>query len=89
VTPTDHARTETVVRSGDLYVYRDERFGHHRFYGVVGVFLGAAGREGLVELRSLTEKPGCAYGRDAPATTTVPEPLLRGVPLYGRVLREG
>jgi hypothetical protein len=47
-----------------------------------GVFLGAIGQVSLVELRSLTEKPGTAYGKNLPATTFVPEPLLRGFTIY-------
>lgn len=68
---------------GDIIFWRDEKLGHHRFWEIKGVFLGAVGQESLIELRSLTEKAGDTYG-GLHETTFVPEPLLRNAALYTR-----
>ena len=75
------------MQTGDIIFYRDTKFGHHRFYEVQGVFLGGVGQESLVELKSLTEKPGLvtADGVLMP-TSFVPEPLLRSWTVYRRTL---
>lgn len=70
------------MKPGDIVFVEDNRFGCHRFYRIEGCFLGAAGHQSVIELRSMTEKPGSAYGRELPPTTMVPEPLLRGLPVY-------
>lgn len=70
------------MKPGDIVFCEDKRFGIHRFYLIEGCFYGAQGCESVIELRSMTEKPGVAYGQDLPATTMVPEPLLRGLPVY-------
>lgn len=70
------------MKVGDIVYCPDHKFGQHRFYMIDGVFLGAVGQVSLVELRSLTEKPGTAYGKNLPATTFVPEPLLRNFVVY-------
>jgi hypothetical protein len=61
---------------GNVLIYRDERFGHHRYYEVVGIFLGGENEESLIELRSLGEKPGHEGNVERP-TTFVPECLTR------------
>jgi hypothetical protein len=66
---------------GDLILYRDKKFGCHRIWEVQGVHLGGLGVEGLIAIKSLTEKPGWAEGR-AIETTYVPECLLRNVEVY-------
>jgi hypothetical protein len=70
------------MKPGDIVFCEDRRFGIHRFYKIVGCFHGAQGCESLIELKSLTEKPGVAYGQDMPETTFVPEPLLRAHTVY-------
>jgi len=70
------------MKPGDIIFWEDKQFGVHRFYRVEGCHLGAVGQESLIELRCLTEKPGTAYGKDLPATTMVPEPLVRNLPVY-------
>ena len=66
----------------DIIFFRDYKFGHHRFYEVKSVCLGGAGQASIVELQSLTEKPGVdADGRTA-ETMLVPEPLLRDATIY-------
>ena len=70
------------MKPGDIVFWRDKQFGHHRFWEIQGVFLGAEGQESLVELKSLTEKPGHAHFLDPFTTTFVPEPLLRNVTIY-------
>jgi hypothetical protein len=70
------------MKPGDIVFCEDKRFGIHRFYRIEGCFYGAQGHESVIELRSLTEKLGGAYGRELPSTTMVPEPLLRGMPVY-------
>jgi len=70
------------MKPSDLIFWHDDKFGKHRFYEVQGVFIGADGQESLIELRSLTERPGVAYGKNMPDTTFVPEPLLRACDVY-------
>jgi hypothetical protein len=61
---------------GNVLIYRDVKFGHHRYWEVLGVFLGGENEESLIELRSLGEKPG--FGDEITrATTFVPECLTR------------
>ncbi len=73
------------MKPGDLLMYRDDKFCHHRFYEVRGVFLGGVGQESLVELASLTETPGTADASGRPVKTSlVPEPLLRGRTVYSK-----
>lgn len=70
------------MKPHDIVFCPDTKFGKHRFYRIEGVFLGALGQESVIELRSLTEAPGTAYGRDLGPTTFVPEPLLRHFTIY-------
>lgn len=70
------------MKPNDIIYCPDKKFGHHRFYRVVGCHYGALGHESVIELESLTENPGVAYGRCLPKTTMVPEPLLRGFVCY-------
>lgn len=61
---------------GNVLIWRDERFGNHRYYEVVGIFLGGQNEESLIEIRSLGAKPGWADEMIRP-TTFVPEFLVR------------
>lgn len=70
------------MKPGDIIFCPDQKFGHNRFYMIEGCHYGALDQQSVIEIRSLTERPGCAYGRDLPATTFVPEPLLRGFTVY-------
>lgn len=69
---------------GDIIVFSPARVGAARFYKVLGVFLGAEGQESLVELVSMTERPGSVPGKQTMHTTFVPEPLLRNCTVYTR-----
>jgi len=64
------------MKPGNVLIYRDEKFGHHRYYEVLGVYLGSVNEESIVELRSLGEKPGHDGETERP-TTFVPECLTR------------
>ena len=66
----------------DLVVFQDKEFKQHRCWVVKSVCLGAIGCEGLVELQSLTERPGQDTEGMMHKTTWVPEPLLRGAIVY-------
>ena len=68
----------------DLIVYWDNQFGHHRIWEVKSICLGAAGQESLVELKSLTEKPGICTENRTHYTTWVPEPILRQFPVFSQ-----
>lgn len=70
------------MKPGDIIYCPDDKFGVHRFYRIEGVFLGGIGQQSLVELRSLTEKPGGADTSSPIETTFVPEPLLRGFTVF-------
>jgi hypothetical protein len=67
---------------GDIVFYRDESFGVHRFWQIKSVCLGGLGQEGLIELHSLTEKPGTDVDGKRHATTWVPEPFIRLMQVY-------
>jgi hypothetical protein len=54
----------------------------NRFYKIESVILGAIGQQSLIELRSLTERPGRNVDGIIIETTYVPEPLLRGFTVY-------
>lgn len=59
---------------GNVLVYRDEKFGVHRYWEIVGVFLGGLDTESLIELRSISERHG-HDGETPRPTTFVPECL--------------
>lgn len=69
------------MKPGDIVMYRDERFGRHRFWEIEGIYLGGEGQEGLVELRGLNYTPGVSPSRTH-TTTFVPEPMLRALAIY-------
>jgi hypothetical protein len=69
------------MKPGDIAMWRDDLYGHHRLWEIKGVFLGAEGQESLVAIQSLSEKPGAAYDNAMPVLY-VPEPLLRGLTFY-------
>lgn len=70
------------MKPGDIVFWRDDKFGHHRFWEIQGVYLGCQGQESLVELKNLTERPGVPGLTGKATTTFVPEPLLRNVTIY-------
>jgi hypothetical protein len=70
------------MQVGDLIMYGDSHYGHNRFWEVRSVCLGAVGQEGLVELKSLNEKPGRDTQGVHHDTTWVPECLLRDAKVY-------
>lgn len=70
------------MKPGDIIFCPDNKFGHHRFYEVNGVFLGAENQVSLIEITSLTEKPGSAHGHSLKPEMLVPEPLLRHFTVY-------
>jgi|GEM_PF-5943271 len=70
------------MRTGDIIFYRDERFGHHRFWEVLSICLGGTGQEGLIELQCLNYEPGEDTDGKKHNTTWVPEPLLRNASVY-------
>lgn len=65
------------MKPGDLVFWKDEKTGNHRFWEILGVYLGCVGQEGLVELKNLCEKPGVPWRTGGAETTFVPEPLIR------------
>lgn len=70
------------MKPGDIVMWRDEKFGVHRFWQIEGVHLGGEGQEGLIEIRNLMEKPGVSGPSGQHPTTFVPEPLLRNALIY-------
>lgn len=71
----------TMAKPGDIIFWRDEKFGHNRFWEIQGIHLGGEGCESLVEIKSLTEQPGSAHGARI-GRTYVPEPMIRNLPTY-------
>lgn len=70
------------MKTDDILVLPDFRFGRHRFWQVLSICLGAEGQEGLIELRPLTERPGVDVDGNAHKTTWVPEALVRDLEVY-------
>src|SRR5271166_3774454 len=76
------------MKPDDILLYRDTIFGHHRFWEIISVCLGAEKQEGLIELKSLNYTPGTDTEGRRPVTTWVPEPLLRGLLIYAAPAQE-
>lgn len=70
------------MQTHDIVFFKDEKCGRHRFWEILGIYLGAEGQESLVQLRSLSERPGKDGRGTEWDTTTVPECLLRNVAIY-------
>jgi hypothetical protein len=70
------------MKVGDIVMWRDRKFGHNRFWEIEGVFLGGLGQEGVIELRSLSERPAHSGTAREHPTTFVPEPLLRNADFF-------
>lgn len=69
---------------GDIIFWRDQQFGHHRFWEVLAICLGGEQQEGLVRLVSLTHNAGYDDNGEKHLTTVVPEVLVRDIPLYSK-----
>lgn len=65
-----------------LVLWMDAAYGHHRIWRIKSVCLGSTTTESLIELESLTEKPGTDTEGMKHRTTWVPEVLLRNHKLY-------
>ena len=76
------------MQVGDLIMYGDANYGHNRFWEVRSVCLGAVGQQGLIELKSLNEKPGRDTEGIRHDTTWVPECLIRDAKTYRYMNRE-
>lgn len=70
------------MKPGDIVMWRDEQFGHHRFWEIRAVCLGAEKQESLVRIVSLSENAGKDENGEKHITTVVPECLLRNVIVY-------
>ena len=66
------------MKPGNVLIFKDEKFGHHRYWEVVGIYLGSVNEESLIELRSIGSKPG-HDGDTLRSTTFVPECLTRNL----------
>lgn len=66
----------------DILMFRDERFGHHRFWEIQSICLGALGQESLIELKPLSQTPGRDTEGSYLKTTWVPELLIRGHEIF-------
>lgn len=67
------------MKPGDILIWTDPQFGHNRRWRVVGVFLGVAGQEGLIEMESLDYSPGWTGEWEWHSRVFVPEVLTRGL----------
>lgn len=76
------------MQVGDLIMYGDLHYGHNRFWQVLSICLGTVRQEGLIELKSLTEKPGRDTEGIRHDTTWVPECLIRDAKIYRYIDRE-
>lgn len=72
------------MKPGDIVLWRDDKYGHHRFWEIQGVFHGGLGQESVIELKSLTERPANSGLTQEHPTTFVPEPLLRKAEIFTR-----
>jgi len=72
------------VKPGDVIRWQCPKFPHSvHDWCVRGVHLGAVGVESLVELESLTHKPGWTGEWESHPVLFVPEVLLRDLPIVG------
>lgn len=70
------------MKVGNLILFRDNDYGHHRLWEVLSVCLGGAGQEGLVELKCLNYNAGQDTNGKQHTTTWVPEPILRNLEIF-------
>ena len=70
------------MKPGDILLWRDEKFGVHRAWRVLSVILGSESHEGLVEMQSMFEYPGCDADGKKVETVLVPEVLTRGLTVF-------
>jgi hypothetical protein len=82
VNQIERGRKRGEMLVGDIVIWRDEKFGLHRFWEVEAVVLDSEKEEGLIRLRSLNYKPGHDEFGNAYATTLVPEALLRNAEIF-------
>lgn len=68
---------------GDILLWRDEQFGHHRAWKVRSILLGAENQEGLIEMQPMFEVPGCTTEGQPCPTVFVPEVLTRNLERFG------
>ncbi|MFG6591266.1 hypothetical protein [Sulfitobacter sp. 1A12157] len=64
---------------GSIIFWRDNKFGHHRFWEVRSILLGAEGQESLIGIRSLNYEPGTDETGSPIPELMVPECLIRGL----------
>jgi hypothetical protein len=67
---------------GDMVLWRDKKFGHHRAWEIEAVLLGAEGAEGLVRMRPMFLKGGMDEDGQRHETVLVPECLLRDLECF-------
>jgi hypothetical protein len=76
------------MKPGDIVMFRDDRFGRHRFWQIRSCCHGALGQEGLIELQNLLEEPGEDTEDRKHVTTWVPEPMLRRLEIFTPARRD-
>lgn len=74
--------SEEPLKVNDILEYRCPRFGLIWQWRVVGIYLGAEHQESLIELTSLTRRPGIASGMERASTMLVPEPMTRSLNIW-------
>lgn len=67
------------MKPGDIIFKEDPLFGHHTFYEIEAVLLGAENQESVVKIRSLSRRPASLVGENDMIWMFVPEPLVRGL----------
>ncbi len=71
------------MRTGDILLWRDAKFGIHRAWRVEAILLGTENSEGLIELRPMFMHPGMDTDGKRRETVLVPEVLTRDLECFG------
>jgi hypothetical protein len=64
------------MKPGDIIIWQCQKFTNIHKWKVMGVHLGAVGQEGLIEVESLTHKPGWTGEWEFHPRLFIPEVLL-------------
>jgi hypothetical protein len=74
-----------MMNTGQMIMFRDDKFGYHRFWEILSICYGAVGQEDLIEIRAINFKPGRDTEGREHRTMWVPAALLRKMEIYERL----
>lgn len=68
-----------MMAPGDIVVWKDAKFGHHRIWTIESFLYGSTKQESLVRLTSLSHSAGNDENGQEQSSVLVPEVLIRGL----------